>query len=45
MDALIARLALKSNNFIVTVDIDDFEIIKWDMKELVIVSAEDFFGN
>lgn len=44
MDALIARLAIKSKNFIVTVDVDDFEIIKKDMKELVIVSATDFFG-
>lgn len=44
MDALIARLAVKSKNFIVTVDIDDFEIIKKDMKQLVIVSANEFFG-
>lgn len=45
MDALIARLAVKSKNFIVTVDIDDFEIIKKDMKQLVIVSAQEFFGQ
>ena len=45
MDALIARLAVKSKNFIVTVDTDDFEIIKKDMKQLVIVSAQDFFGQ
>ena len=44
MDALIARLAVKSRSFVVTVDIDDFEIIKKDMKELVIVSAKQFFG-
>ncbi len=44
MDALIARLAVKSKNFIVTVDIDNFEIIKKDMKQLVIVSAQEFFG-
>lgn len=44
MDALIARLAVKSKNFIVTVDVDDFEIIKKDMKQLVIVSAQEFFG-
>ena len=31
MDGLIARLAVKSKNFIVTVDTDDFEIIKKDM--------------
>lgn len=45
MDALLARLAVKSKNFIVTVDIDDFEIIKKDMKQLVIVSAKEFFGQ
>ncbi len=45
MDALIARLAVKSNNFIVTVDVDDFEIIRKDMKSLVIVSAKVFFRN
>ncbi len=45
MDALIARLAVKSKNFIVTVDVDDFEIIKKDMKQLVIVSADEFFGQ
>ena len=44
-DALIARLAVKSKNFIVTVDTDDFEIIKKDMKQLVIVSAKEFFGH
>ena len=44
MDAMIARLAVKSKNFIVTVDTDDFEIIKKDMKQLVIVSAQEFFG-
>jgi predicted nucleic acid-binding protein len=43
MDALIARLAVKSKNFVVTVDVDDFEIIKKDMKQLVVVSAADFF--
>ena len=45
MDALIARLAVKTKNFIVTVDTDDFEIIKKDMKQLVVVSASDFFGQ
>jgi predicted nucleic acid-binding protein len=44
MDALIARLAVKSKNFVVTVDIDDFEIIKKEMKELQIMSAAEFFG-
>ena len=45
IDALIARLAVKSKNFIVTVDVDDFEIIKKDMTTLQIVSASDFFGD
>ena len=45
MDCLLARLAVKSKNFIVTADTDDFEIIKKDMKQLVIVSATDFFGQ
>jgi len=45
MDALIARLAVKGKNFIVTVDVDDFEIEKKDMKQLVIVSADEFFGQ
>ena len=44
-DALIARLAVKSKNFVVTSDVDDFEIIKKDMKQLVIVSAAEFFGQ
>ena len=42
MDALVARLTVKSKNFIVTVD--DFEIIKKEMKKLGIVSAQEFFG-
>jgi predicted nucleic acid-binding protein len=44
MDALIARLAVKSKNFIVTVDVDDFEIIRKEMKQLIIVPAGDFFS-
>ncbi len=43
MDALIARLAVKSKNFIVTADVDDFEIIKKEMKQLVIVPSDEFF--
>ena len=43
-DALLARLAVKHDAFIVTNDVDDFEIIKKDMKQLVIVSAKDFFS-
>jgi predicted nucleic acid-binding protein len=44
-DALLSRLALKHNGFIVTHDVDDFEIIKKDMSRLLIVSAKDFFGE
>ena len=44
-DALLARLALKHDGFIVTHDVDDFEIIKKDMKQLLIISATDFFGE
>lgn len=44
MDALIARLTIKNKAFIVTVDVDDFETIRKDMKSLVIVSAADFFS-
>ena len=44
-DALLSRLAVKHDAFIVTNDVDDFEIIKKDMKQLVIVSAKEFFGQ
>lgn len=44
LDALIARLAVKSRNFVVTVDTDDFALIKKDMKQLVVVPASDFFS-
>lgn len=44
-DALIARLSIKQkDSFIVTDDIDDFLIIKREMSELKIISAEDFFA-
>lgn len=43
-DALIARLAVKNGGFVVTVDIDDFEIIKREMPNLEIVSGEYFFS-
>src|SRR5438552_5557604 len=43
-DALLSRLAVKHDGFIVTNDVDDFEIIKKDMRQLVIVSAREFFG-
>jgi predicted nucleic acid-binding protein len=44
-DALLSRLAMKHDGFIVTHDVDDFEIIKKDMNQLVVVSAKDFFGE
>ena len=44
-DALLARLAIKHDGFIVTHDVDDFEIIKKDMKSLIIVSAQEFFES
>ena len=45
MDALIARLAVKNDGFVVTVDVDDFESIKKAMPNLQIISADDFFGE
>lgn len=43
-DALIARLAVKNNGFVVTMDVDDFEIIKREMPNLDVISADYFFG-
>ena len=44
-DALIARLSVKQkDSFIVTDDIDDFLIIKREMKDLQIISADEFFA-
>ena len=44
-DALIARLSIKQkDSFIVTDDIDDFLIIKREMKDLRIISADEFFA-
>ena len=44
-DALIARLSVKQkDSFIVTDDVDDFQIIKREMTELRIISAEEFFA-
>jgi len=43
-DTLIARLSIKQkDSFIVTDDIDDFLIIKREMKDLRVISADDFF--
>ena len=44
-DAIIARLSVKQkDSFIVTDDVDDFQIIKCEMNELRIISAEEFFA-
>ena len=43
-DALIARLALMHNGFVVTYDIDDFQIIQKAMPKLEIISASEFFS-
>jgi predicted nucleic acid-binding protein len=45
MDALIARLAVKNDRFVVTVDFDDFELIKKVVPDLQIISARKFFGE
>ena len=43
-DALIARLSIKQkDSFIVTDDVDDFLIIKREMKNLRVISADEFF--
>jgi predicted nucleic acid-binding protein len=45
MDALIARLVAKQKDtFLVTEDIDDFQIIKREMSNLKVISAEAFFA-
>ncbi|CAN5858481.1 hypothetical protein BH20ACI4_BH20ACI4_13050 [soil metagenome] len=44
-DALIARIVVKQKDaFLVTDDVDDFQIIKREMNELKIISADEFFG-
>lgn len=44
-DALIARVVVKQKDaFLVTDDVDDFQIIKREMNDLKIISAEDFFA-
>ncbi len=42
-DALIARLSVKNGGFVVTMDVDDFAIIKYAMPDLEIVPADYFF--
>jgi predicted nucleic acid-binding protein len=43
-DALIARLSVKNDGFVVTMDVDDFEIIKREMPKLEVVSGDYFFS-
>ena len=44
-DALIARIVVKQKDaFLVTDDVDDFQIIKREMNELRIISAAEFFA-
>lgn len=43
-DALIARLAVMHDGFIVTHDIDDFQIIQKVMPNLKIMAAQEFFN-
>lgn len=43
-DALIARLAVKNKGFVVTMDVDDYEIIKREMPKLEVVSGDYFFS-
>ena len=43
-DALIARLAAKNKGFVVTMDIDDYEIIRREMPTLEVVSGDYFFS-
>lgn len=43
-DALIARLAVKNRGFVVTMDVDDFEMIGREMPTLESVSANYYFS-
>ena len=44
-DALIARIVVKQKDaFLVTNDVDDFQIIKREMTNLKVISAEEFFA-
>ncbi len=44
-DALIARLAVMHDGFVVTHDVDDFQIIQKVMPNLQIMAAADFFEH
>ena len=43
-DALIARLAVKNGGFVVTMNVDDFELIAKEMPRLEVVPADYFFS-
>ena len=43
-DALISRLAVVHDGFVVTHDIDDFQIIQKAMPKLEVISADEFFS-
>lgn len=43
-DALISRLAVIHDGFVVTHDIDDFQIIQRAMPKLEVISAREFFN-
>lgn len=44
-DALVAQLSIKQkDSFIVTDDVDDFQIIKREMNDLKLISADEFFA-
>lgn len=42
-DALIARLAVMHDGFVVTHDVDDFQIIQKVMPRLQVIAAQEFF--
>lgn len=43
-DALVAWLAVKNKGFVVTMDVDDYEIIRREMTNLEVVSGDYFFS-
>lgn len=43
-DALISRLAVMHNGFVITYDVDDFQIIQKAMPKLQVISAIEFFS-
>jgi predicted nucleic acid-binding protein len=43
-DALIARLAVKNKGFVVTMDLDDYELVRREMPGLEVVPGDHFFS-